>query len=113
VKNAGRKSTGLARLGPIRTTASASYPFSPANVTVRSPKELTRITSGLLASRSLEEVSMLKARTHFEQVPLEVVRKIIEEQLRREKTVGQSQVTNKDVLNNLADAVPELLILRR
>jgi len=56
---------------------------------------------------------MLKARTHFEQVPLEVVRKIIEEQLRREKTVGQSQVTNKDVLNNLADAVPELLILRR
>jgi (2Fe-2S) ferredoxin len=56
---------------------------------------------------------MFKTRTHFEQVPLEVVRKIIEEQLRREKTVEQSQVTYPDVLNNLADAVPELLILRR
>jgi len=55
---------------------------------------------------------MLKTRTHFEQVPLEVVRKIIEEQLRREETVEQSQVTNQDGLKNLADAVPEMLILR-
>jgi hypothetical protein len=34
---------------------------------------------------------MLEPRTHFEQVSLEIVRKIIEEQIRRETTTEQDQ----------------------
>ena len=32
---------------------------------------------------------MLRSKTHFEQVPLETVRKIIEEQRQRETSVGE------------------------
>jgi hypothetical protein len=45
---------------------------------------MTRTTSGLLASRRTEGVAVFMAKTHFEQVPLEVVRKIVEEQIRLE-----------------------------
>jgi len=41
---------------------------------------------------------MLEPRTHFEQVPLEIVRKIVEEQIQREKTAKQNQSTNKKTL---------------
>jgi len=43
---------------------------------------------------------MLKPRTHFEQVPLETVRKIVEEQIRREITTKQDQETRKKMLEN-------------
>jgi hypothetical protein len=41
---------------------------------------------------------MFKTRTHFEQVPLETVRKIIEEQIRRETTTNEDQGTQKKTL---------------
>ena len=39
---------------------------------------------------------MLKSKTHFEQVPLEAVRKIVEEQAAREITIKQESVTAKE-----------------
>jgi len=41
---------------------------------------------------------MLEPRTHFEQVPMEVVRKIVEEQLRRETATEQDQGIKKKTL---------------
>jgi hypothetical protein len=41
---------------------------------------------------------MLKLKTHFEQVPLEIVRKIVEEQIRRETTTEEDQGTKKKTL---------------
>jgi hypothetical protein len=41
---------------------------------------------------------MLKLKTHFEQVPLEVVRKIVEEEVQEEKTTGQARGTKKKKL---------------
>jgi hypothetical protein len=38
---------------------------------------------------------MLERKTHFEQVSLEIVRKILEEQIRREKATEQDQSTEK------------------
>jgi len=44
---------------------------------------------------------MLKAKTHFEQVPLETVRKIVEEQIRRETTTEPDQGTMRRTLEDL------------
>jgi hypothetical protein len=41
---------------------------------------------------------MLEPRTHFEQVPLQIVRKIVKEQMRREIAAGQTQKTKKKKL---------------
>jgi len=41
---------------------------------------------------------MLQTKTHFEQVPLEIVRKIIEEQIQRESMTEQTQGTKKKTL---------------
>jgi hypothetical protein len=41
---------------------------------------------------------MLKPKTHFEQIPLEMVRKIVEEQDRRETMAEQEQGTKKKTL---------------
>jgi hypothetical protein len=41
---------------------------------------------------------MLEPKTHFEQVPLEIVRKIVEEQILRETATAQDQMTKKKVL---------------
>jgi len=41
---------------------------------------------------------MLEPKTHFEQVPLEIVRKIVEEQVRREKATEQDEGTKKKTL---------------
>jgi hypothetical protein len=38
---------------------------------------------------------MLEPKTHFEQVSLEVVRKIVEEQIRRDTTTERDQGTKK------------------
>ena len=46
---------------------------------------MTRMTCGLIASRC-KEIPMLRFKTHFEQVPLETVRKIVREQIQREAT---------------------------
>jgi hypothetical protein len=44
---------------------------------------------------------MFKTKTHFEQVSLEIVRKIVEEQIRRETAVEQDQGTKKRTLEDL------------
>jgi hypothetical protein len=41
---------------------------------------------------------MLQPKTHFEQVSMEVVRKIVEEQIRREITTEQDQGSNGKTL---------------
>jgi hypothetical protein len=41
---------------------------------------------------------MLQTKTHFEQIPLEIVRKIVEEQIRRETATEQDQRTKKKAL---------------
>lgn len=41
---------------------------------------------------------MLEPKTHFEQVPLQVVRKIVEEQFQRETTAEQDWETKKQTL---------------
>ena len=66
---------------------------------------------GLPASRESEEVLMLETRTHFEQVPLETVRKIVKEQLRRERIAEYAKGTKQDLPNDLADTAPKARIL--
>jgi hypothetical protein len=41
---------------------------------------------------------MLKTKTHFEQIPLEIVRKIVEEQIWLETATEQGQGTKKKAL---------------
>ena len=41
---------------------------------------------------------MLEPKTHFEEVPLEIVRKIVEEQIRQETTANGAQGTKKKTL---------------
>ncbi len=41
---------------------------------------------------------MFRTTTHFEQVPLEIVRKIVEEQMHGEIAADQDQVTEKEKL---------------
>ena len=47
---------------------------------------------------------MLQPRTHFEQIPLEIVRKIVEEQIRGETTTEQNQGTMQRTLEDLFGA---------
>jgi cobalamin biosynthesis protein CobD/CbiB len=48
---------------------------------------------------------MLERKTHFEQVPLETVRKIVEEQVRRETSAKQKQgIDKKTVEEELLEA---------
>jgi hypothetical protein len=47
---------------------------------------------------------MLKPKTHFEQVPLETVRRIVEKQIRRETTAEQDQGTMQRTLEDLFGA---------
>jgi hypothetical protein len=54
---------------------------------------LTRTTSDLFVSGLFEGVAMLQPKTHFEQVPLETVRKIVAEQILREIASQQDQET--------------------
>ena len=56
------------------------------------PKDLTRINSSLLRFEGRSEHSMLTAKTHFEQVPLGIVKKIIEEQEKQEKSELAPQI---------------------
>jgi hypothetical protein len=41
---------------------------------------------------------MRKPKPHFEQVPLAIVRKIVQEQIRRDKTTEQAQRSKKKTL---------------
>ncbi len=44
---------------------------------------------------------MLQRKTHYEQVPLETVRKIVEEQVRQELTIEDNQGTGKKTLKEV------------
>jgi hypothetical protein len=61
---------------------------------------MTRTTSGLLAS-GYEGVIAMSKKTNFEQVPLEVVWKIVEQQLKQEETTGSSEGIKKKELKEL------------
>lgn len=53
---------------------------------------------------------MLEQKTHYEQVPLEIVRKIVEEQILQEITIEQAQGTNTLKLEeDLVEAQEELI----
>jgi|HubBroStandDraft_4_1064222.scaffolds.fasta_scaffold244979_2 hypothetical protein len=53
---------------------------------------------------------MLEAKTHYEQVPLDIVRKIVEEQILREAAIGQGQGTkNRKLEEDLLDEQEELM----
>jgi len=47
---------------------------------------------------------MLQTKTHFEQIPLEIVRRIVEEQICRETATEQDQRTKKKTLEDLFGA---------
>ena len=38
---------------------------------------------------------MLQSRTHYEQVPMEIVRRIVEQQVRRDSKIKEDQETSK------------------
>jgi hypothetical protein len=65
--------------------------INPAN---RFAKELTRIGSPLLALRCSEAIQMAKPKTHFEQVPLEIIKKIIGEEIPPEVIIKPDPATN-------------------
>jgi hypothetical protein len=44
---------------------------------------------------------MLEPKTHFEQVPIEIVRKMVEEQIRRETATEQDEGTMRRTLEDL------------
>jgi hypothetical protein len=56
---------------------------------------------------------MLKSKTHFEQVPLEIVRKIAEEQIQRETTTEQDQGAKKKTLEEMPLGTQERPTARR
>jgi hypothetical protein len=64
------------------------------NPTLRFAKELTRIASRLLAFRCPEAIPMVKPKTHFEQVPLEIIKKIIEVEIPPEAIIKQDRSTS-------------------
>jgi hypothetical protein len=67
------------------------------------------MTLGLVASRCFEGVAMVKPRTHFEQVPLEVVKKIVEEKAEREQTAERRRaIKTKKLEGALRDSSESL-----
>jgi hypothetical protein len=53
---------------------------------------------------------MLKSDTHYEQVSLAVVRKIVEQQTRRESTIEQDQGTSKKTLDEDLIGEPQRIV---
>jgi (2Fe-2S) ferredoxin len=53
---------------------------------------------------------MLKSGTHYEQVSLAVVRKIVEQQTRRESTIEQDQGTTKKTLEDDRIEKPQRIV---
>jgi hypothetical protein len=77
------------------------------NAIVRIAKELTRSAFGLLGCRWLREIPMLKPKTHFEQVPLTMVRKIVFGQVRREIRAKKDDLTRRKKLEKDDLTAPE------
>jgi hypothetical protein len=69
---------------------------------LRSSKELTRTARGLLALSCGEGlVVMPKPKTHFAQVPLETVRKIVEAQEHARTSAQDLEAKNKKLKGNI------------
>jgi hypothetical protein len=59
---------------------------------------LTRSAASLLASGAKKgAIQMEEGKTYFEQIPLEIVKKIVDEELRREKSMVQSKAAKKKI----------------
>jgi hypothetical protein len=54
---------------------------------------------------------MINLKTHFEQVPLEIVRKILQQQILKEGTTVQQRGTNKEKLNSALSEAPKQSIV--
>jgi len=50
---------------------------------------------------------MLQLKTHFEQVPLKTVRKIVAEQIRREQAAELARETNQNIQEETLVEIPE------
>jgi hypothetical protein len=55
----------------------------------------------------VEVIPMLKPKTHFEQVPLTIVTKVVLGQIRREKRAKQDELRRKKKLEQSDLAAPE------
>jgi predicted type IV restriction endonuclease len=73
--------------------------FDTANTVSRIPKDMTRTNSSLLASGQLKGLFMLHSKTHYEQVPMEIVQKILKEQIPLEPAIEQDQEIKKKALD--------------
>ena len=69
----------------------------PANGKRRFPKDMTRITPSLLVfgSDQKEQIGMRRTKTHFEQIPVAVVKKIAEEGFPEVKEIRNDNVILK------------------
>ena len=77
---------------------SESIHIVPTNAISRIPKELARSVFGMLGCSWLKVIPMLKSKTHFEQVPLTVVWKMIMAQIRCEQKANQDELNRKEKL---------------
>ena len=69
-------------------------------------KDLTHTTSRLLAFGCAESAAMPRTRTHFEQISLDMVKKIVEEQIRLEETDEDLRRERPRVLAHDATPLP-------
>ena len=69
----------------------------PANRKYRFPKDMTRMTPSLLVfgSDEKEQIGMRRVKTHFEQIPVAVVKKIAEEGFPKVKEIRNDNVILK------------------
>jgi hypothetical protein len=67
----------------------------------------------LLAFRGREGVEMLILKTHFEQVSLTIVRKMVEEQIRLETTTKQNQKAKHKPLEHPLERHPRSMVRQR
>ena len=72
--------------------------FVPTNPICRIPKELTRSIFGMLGCRWWKVIPMLKPKTHFEQIPLKLVLKMVVRQIRREHKASQDELNRMEKL---------------
>lgn len=73
-------------INEVRTRVGArlNEQVSAIKLATRFLKDLTRRTSSLLAFGRTERAAMFQPKTHFEQIPIETVRKIVEQGRREE-----------------------------
>jgi hypothetical protein len=86
--------------------------FAAANSASHTPKDMTRMISSMLASGCFQGVAVLHTKTHFEQVPIEIVRRIVEEQIRREEVVKPNRDNTQESFALEVWESPELSVAK-